>query len=102
MSLSNAEIQGIGPGKLEFREAWQKPDILFNTAETTMAYRISYEDGSAVTIGAEGYGGATRSEYFAPNSKRLRGRAGCSAMATTMLSPCTTILAESSRAFCCN
>ena len=45
---------------------------MFNTAENTMAYRISYEDGSAVTTGAEGYGGVTRSEYFRTEFEALK------------------------------
>ena len=72
MSLSNAELQGHRSGKLEFGETWREPDILFNTAENTMAYRISYEDGSAVTTGAEGYGGVTRSEYFRTEFEALK------------------------------
>ena len=47
-------------------------DILFNMAENTMAYRISYEDGSAVTTSAEGYGGVTRSEYFRTEFEALQ------------------------------
>jgi hypothetical protein len=33
---------------------------------------ISYEDGSAVTTGAEGYGGMTRSEYFRTEFEALK------------------------------
>jgi hypothetical protein len=72
VNLSSAELQGHRSGKLEFREAWREPDISFNTAGTTMAYRISYEDGSAITTGAEGYGGVTRSEYFRSEFEALK------------------------------
>jgi len=37
-----------------------------------MAYRISYEDGSAVTVGAEGYGAVTRAEYFPTEFEALK------------------------------
>ena len=57
VNLSSAELQGHRSGKLEFRETWREPDILFNTAETTMAYRISYEDGSAATTARRGMEG---------------------------------------------
>ena len=72
VNLSSAELQGHRSGKLEFREAWREPDISFNTAGTTMAYRISYEDGSAITTGAQGYGGVTRSEYFRSEFEALK------------------------------
>ena len=71
-SLSNAELQGHRSPKRLFRETRQEPDIRFNTAENTMAYRISYEDGSAITIGTQGYGGVTRSEYFRTEFEALK------------------------------
>jgi hypothetical protein len=53
MNPADARERGIGDGEVvrvfNDRGAGQEPDILFNMAENTMAYRISYEDGSAIT-----------------------------------------------------
>jgi hypothetical protein len=50
----------------------RESDVLSNTVGNEMTYRISYDDGLAAMVGAQGHDGVTRTEYFRTEYEALQ------------------------------